>query len=46
MIAVVVGDTRGGGVTELDFFLALSNSAAVSATAAPAAAAGITEAGR
>lgn len=44
--AVVVGETRGGGTTVLDFFLAAVRSSAVSATAAAAIAAGTTVAGR
>jgi hypothetical protein len=45
-IAVVVGETRGGGTTKLDFFLAISDSTAVSATTAAASEAGTTVAGR
>ena len=41
-IAVVVGETRGGGVTKLDFFLAVSASMASSASPAVAAAAAAT----
>jgi hypothetical protein len=46
IIAVVAGETRGGGVTELDFFLAIVESTAVSARAAAASEADTTVAGR
>jgi hypothetical protein len=46
MIAVVAGETRGGGATMLDFFLEVSNSSAASVTAAAASEAAATVAGR